>query len=144
MCAKINNWTDTEKGLYLAVSLRGQAQWVFGNLPLNARQDFDELIRSLEERFSPSNQTKSIIDIDINGYVCSNVAIVADINVDGILGLDVQRSQNCTINVAKGNILIHGHKVSLQFEGQIECYQVATAKTVRMPPRRDVIVKRKV
>jgi hypothetical protein len=30
---------------------------VLGNLPLNARQDFDELIRSLEERFSPSNQT---------------------------------------------------------------------------------------
>ena len=30
----------------------------WGNLPLNARQDFDELIRSLEERFSPSNQTE--------------------------------------------------------------------------------------
>jgi hypothetical protein len=28
---------------------------------------------------------KTIIDIDINGYVCSNVAIVADINVDGLL-----------------------------------------------------------
>jgi hypothetical protein len=36
---------------------------------------------------------KTIIDIDINGYVCSNVAIVADINVDGILGLDLHRSQ---------------------------------------------------
>jgi hypothetical protein len=56
VCAKINDWTDTEKGLYLVVSLRGQAQGVLGNLPLNARQDFDELIRSLEERFSPSNQ----------------------------------------------------------------------------------------
>ena len=86
---------------------------------------------------------KTIIDIDINGYVCSNVAIVADINVDGILGLDFQRSQNCTINVAKGSILIHGHKVSLQFEGQIGCYQVAMAKAVRMPSRREVIVKRK-
>jgi hypothetical protein len=31
---------------------------VLGNLPLNARQDFDELVRSLEERFSPSNQTE--------------------------------------------------------------------------------------
>ena len=58
VCAKINDWTDTEKGLYPAVSLRGQAQGVLGNLPLNARQDFDELVRSLEERFSPSNQTE--------------------------------------------------------------------------------------
>ena len=27
-CAEINNWTNTEKGLYLAVTLRGQAQSV--------------------------------------------------------------------------------------------------------------------
>ena len=53
---------------------------------------------------------KTIIDIDINGYVCLNFAIVAEINVDGILGFDFQRTQNCTINVAKGSILIHGHK----------------------------------
>lgn len=31
---------------------------VLGNLPLNARQDFDELVRSLEKRFFPSNQTE--------------------------------------------------------------------------------------
>ena len=31
-CAGINNWTNTEKGLYLAVALRGQAQSVMGNL----------------------------------------------------------------------------------------------------------------
>ena len=58
VCAKINDLTDTEKGLYLAASLRGQAQGVLGNLPLNARQDFDKLVSSLEERCSPSNQTE--------------------------------------------------------------------------------------
>ncbi|KAH3748126.1 hypothetical protein DPMN_182563 [Dreissena polymorpha] len=31
-CAKINEWTEEQKGLYLSVSLRGQAQGVFGNL----------------------------------------------------------------------------------------------------------------
>ena len=30
--AEINNWTNTEKGLYLAVALRGQAQSVMGYL----------------------------------------------------------------------------------------------------------------
>ena len=54
---------------------------------------------------------KTNIDIDINGYVCLNVATEVDINIDGILGLDFQRSQNCTINVVKASILIHGHKV---------------------------------
>jgi hypothetical protein len=87
---------------------------------------------------------KTIIDIDINGYVCSNVAIVADINVDGILGLDLHRSQNCTINVAKGSILIQGHEVCLQFDGQIGCYRIAMAETVNMPPRSEIIVKGKI
>ena len=87
---------------------------------------------------------KTIVDIDINGYVCSNVAIVADINVDDILGLDFQRSQNCTINVAEGSLLIHGHRVGIQFEGQIGCHRVATEKYIKIQPRRNTIVKRKV
>ncbi|VDI55856.1 Hypothetical predicted protein [Mytilus galloprovincialis] len=57
-CSNINGWTDVEKVLYLAISLRGQAQEVLGNLPTNKRQNFKELVRSLEERFSPANQTE--------------------------------------------------------------------------------------
>jgi hypothetical protein len=37
---------------------------------------------------------KTIIDIDINGYVCLNVATEVDINVDGILGLDFMLAFN--------------------------------------------------
>ncbi len=35
VCAELNGWSYHEKGLYLAVSLRGQAQGVFGNLGEN-------------------------------------------------------------------------------------------------------------
>jgi hypothetical protein len=82
---------------------------------------------------------KTIIDIDINGYVCLNFAVVPD----GILGFEFQRTQDCTINVAKGSILIHGHKVSLQFERKLGCYQEAMLKPARMPARRETIVERK-
>ena len=82
---------------------------------------------------------KTIIDIDINGYVCLHFAVVPD----GILGFDFQRTQDCTINVAKGSILIHGHKVSLQFERKLGFYQEATLKPARMPARRETIVERK-
>ena len=44
--------------MYLAVSLRGQAQVVLGNLPDILQMDFKELSRSLEERFLPMNQTE--------------------------------------------------------------------------------------
>ena len=41
---------------------------------------------------------ETIIDIEIDTCVYTNVAVIADINVDGILSLDFQRSQNCIIH----------------------------------------------
>ncbi|KAL3882517.1 hypothetical protein ACJMK2_028853 [Sinanodonta woodiana] len=46
MCAGINRWTQEEKGLYLAVSLRGQAQQLLGS----GTPDYDKLMDSLERR----------------------------------------------------------------------------------------------
>ncbi|KAH3862669.1 hypothetical protein DPMN_025642 [Dreissena polymorpha] len=51
-CSELNRWTETEKGLYLAVSLRGQAQGVFGNLSKQCN-DYTELVIALQERFQP-------------------------------------------------------------------------------------------
>jgi hypothetical protein len=56
-CSEINQWTNKEKGLYLSVSLRGQAQGVFGNLTSKS-PNYDELVLALQERFSPPNQTE--------------------------------------------------------------------------------------
>ena len=55
--AEINRWNQIEKGLYLAVSLRGQAQGVFGNLSIQSK-DYDMLVQALEQRFAPPNQTE--------------------------------------------------------------------------------------
>ncbi|KAH3722405.1 hypothetical protein DPMN_065363 [Dreissena polymorpha] len=51
-CAEINQWDYNDRGLYLAVSLRGQAQGVFGNLAQNS-SDYNSLLQALEERFAP-------------------------------------------------------------------------------------------
>ncbi|XP_060585763.1 NACHT domain- and WD repeat-containing protein 1-like, partial [Ruditapes philippinarum] len=58
-CATLNGWNENEKGLYLSVSLRGQAQGVFGNLT-SKTHNYEELVRALEDRFSPRNQTELI------------------------------------------------------------------------------------
>ena len=60
MCAELNNWTIQQKGLYLAVSLRGLAQGVLGNLPLEKQKDFEELSKALSERFSPESKRNCI------------------------------------------------------------------------------------
>ena len=51
--AEINGWSNTEKGLYLAVS----HQDVFGNIATQSKY-YDKLVRALEERFAPPNQTE--------------------------------------------------------------------------------------
>ncbi|MCG8032936.1 MAG: DDE-type integrase/transposase/recombinase, partial [Candidatus Thiodiazotropha taylori] len=58
MCAELNNWTKQQKGLYLGVSLRGLAQGVLGNLPVENQKDFEALSNALSERFSPESQTE--------------------------------------------------------------------------------------
>ena len=58
MVADLNNWEDVQKATYLAVSLRGAAQEVLGNLPQIQRQNYDLLVQALTQRFAPSNQTE--------------------------------------------------------------------------------------
>ena len=55
-CSELNGWTDEQKGLYLSVFLRGQAQGVFGNLG-SGKPSYKDLVTALEERFAPPNQT---------------------------------------------------------------------------------------
>ena len=51
MCNELNKWDARQKGLYLAVSLRGHAQDVLGNLPVEERNTFEKLSKALAERF---------------------------------------------------------------------------------------------
>ena len=69
------------------------------------------------------------LEVDTCAY--TNVAVIADINVDGILALNFQRSQNCIIDISKSCMLMNNRKVGLVFEGQIGCYRVAVAETVK-------------
>ena len=53
----MDRWTEKEKGLYLAVSLSGQAQGLFWNLSKHCI-GYTELVIALQERFQPPNQTE--------------------------------------------------------------------------------------
>lgn len=57
-CASVNVWNEEKKGLFLALSIRGQAQAVLGDLPRDRGQHYETLVRYLQERFSPPNQTE--------------------------------------------------------------------------------------
>ena len=41
VCATINNWNKEDMGMFLAAALRGQAQGILGDLPDDAKCDYD-------------------------------------------------------------------------------------------------------
>ena len=57
-CSRINQWSENEKGLYLAVALRGQAQGILVDLPIDKQQDYKSLVKALEQCVVPPNQTE--------------------------------------------------------------------------------------
>ena len=40
------------------MALRGQAQAILGDLPIDKQQDYKSLVKALEERSAPPNQTE--------------------------------------------------------------------------------------
>jgi hypothetical protein len=62
-CSRINQWSENEKGLYLAVALRGQTQSILGDLSIDKQQDYKSLVKALEERFAPPNQTELFVNL---------------------------------------------------------------------------------
>ena len=52
----MNQWNDEQKGNYLAISLKGSALSLLGNLPSDTRQDYKELVAALESRFGLAHQ----------------------------------------------------------------------------------------
>ena len=56
MIARLNGWGYAEKGTNLAISLRGQAQQVLIDLPLEEREDYYSVVRALKRRFDPEHR----------------------------------------------------------------------------------------
>ncbi|CAG2251941.1 unnamed protein product [Mytilus edulis] len=55
-----NNSTSVrvKPATYEAVALRGQAQGILGDLPIDKQQNYKALVNALEQRFAPPNQTE--------------------------------------------------------------------------------------
>ena len=58
LCADLNMWTDKQKANYLAVSLRGSAQELLGDMSLDMRQDYKYLTETLCARFGSKGQNE--------------------------------------------------------------------------------------
>ena len=56
LAAQANGWNNASRAITLACNLRGSAQALLSNLTPEIRQNYDQLVTTLTERFEPQNQ----------------------------------------------------------------------------------------
>uniref|UniRef100_A0A8W8NMP2 CCHC-type domain-containing protein n=1 Tax=Magallana gigas TaxID=29159 RepID=A0A8W8NMP2_MAGGI len=70
--------------------------------------------------------------------------MVADISVDGILGLDFLRACKGDINFEQSSLKLNNEECRFSWEGTLGCYRVTADKDVCLPPRSEVVIQAKV
>ena len=108
----------------------------------------------LLEKFSPQvftasgevvaikGQTTAFIEICDMHYTCK--VVVADIDLDMIMGLDFFKNHECQIDVVRNILTIHGKPCEMTCSGAIGCYRLSVAEKVQIPARSEIIVDGKV
>ena len=70
---------------------------------------------------------KTLINIEI-GDLTQDV-IVADLFVDGVIGLDFMRKYKCTVDIPNGYFNVHGRCHKVDIIGKLGCYSPYRSET---------------
>ena len=84
---------------------------------------------------------KTTVSIEIDGMHCPCKVVVANIDLDLILGLDFFKAHNCQIDIAKNVLMIQGKPCKLICSGSIGCYRIAVKDKIEIPPMSEMVIK---
>jgi hypothetical protein len=87
---------------------------------------------------------KTSIDLVLNGTTMSHEMIIADLSVDGILGLDFFVKYEAIINMRTHKVEISGIEHSIHLEGMAHEYKIALVNRVVIPPRSKIMIEGKI
>ncbi|KAH3840101.1 hypothetical protein DPMN_113544 [Dreissena polymorpha] len=83
---------------------------------------------------------QTTIDLRINEKTYPITTVVADIDGDIILGLDLFKRYQCHIDLESEKIRINGDNCILTGQGTSGCYRVVVSEKVQIPARTEIIV----
>ncbi|KAK3106230.1 hypothetical protein FSP39_015710 [Pinctada imbricata] len=81
------------------------------------------------------------VSITVAGKSYSTPVLVADVSVEGVIGLDFMKENSCAIDICNQNMTLSGNTVPLITQGHIGVFKIALADTVRIPPRSEIITR---
>ena len=68
--------------------------------------------------------------------------VVADLMVDGILGLDFLKSNDCTLNIADCSLILKKKTESdipCHYKGTLSCYRITLSENLTFPPLSEML-----
>lgn len=87
---------------------------------------------------------KAIFGIEVCQSETHIPAIVTDITVDGILGLDFLKMGNGIINLGTNTLRLNDEECTVSCEGAMGCYRITAADDVHISPRSELVIKGKI
>ena len=79
--------------------------------------------------------------IELCGIKSITKVIVADIDMDAILGLDFLKANDCQIDITRDILTIKGQRCKLNLAGKLGCYRVTVSEQIEIPSRSEIIVE---
>lgn len=84
---------------------------------------------------------KGNVCFTINGVSCDMDVVIAEMDIDTILGLDFMLKHNVVVDVVGMVMHIKGNSCPLIKVGRIGCYRVIVTERVPVPSRSEVILE---
>ena len=98
-------------------------------------------IRQINQEITAANgapvYTRGKKNVSVQLGNCHSVmeAVIADLTVDGILGLDFLKNNRCTIDLEKGVLVRDHQKIPMVLQGLLGVYRVVAKDSISIAPR---------
>lgn len=102
-------------------------------------------IRQINQEITTANGTpvctRGTANVTVKLGNCHSVleVVIADLTVDGILGLDFLKNNRCTIDLEKGVLVWDQQKIPIVLHGLLGVYRVVAKDSISIAPRSEVV-----
>ena len=138
---KIRFLVDTGASLSLLSSAK------IGDIPLTSVRKLEDVQQKVLDAGGNRLNTigKGYFNISLGNVQTDLEFVVADISVEGILGMDFLQKNDCVIDIVKRKLILKEDiAVPLEFLGSFGCFRVISTDTTSIPPQSEVLIKGKV
>jgi hypothetical protein len=104
-----------------------------------ARQDTPELFPMERDVWDAGGNKmnvmgKGMFTFQISNFQFAVKAAVAELNVDGIIGLDFLTEHDCSVDLRSRELIVGRHtRFTMEKKGHFGCFRVVTLNTVTIP-----------